>query len=147
MSLVQLCHIERLLWILSEVSNLEALHLHLSLIWDYIFLMYKKGNRSEKGNYRPVCILPNISKVFERCVYKQMPQFFEVIIFKYQCSFRKGYSAQHAFISFLEKRRYNIDLGRMFRALLTDLSKAFDCLPHYIIIAKLKMHIGLIWRH
>ena len=73
-----------------------------------------------------------------------MPQFFEVIIFNYQCSFRKGYSAQHAFISFLEKWHYNVDLGRMFRALLIDLSKAFDCLPHDIIIAKLKMHIGLI---
>ena len=32
--------------------------------------VYKKGNRSEKGNYRPVSILPNISKVFERCIYK-----------------------------------------------------------------------------
>ena len=48
---------------------------------------YKKGNRSEKGNYRPVTILPNISKVFERCIYKQMSQFFEGIVSKYQCGF------------------------------------------------------------
>ena len=99
--------------------------------------VYKKGNRSEKGNYRPVSILPNISKVFERCIYKQMAQFFEGIISKYQCGFWKGYSAQHALISLLEKWRYNVDQGRMFGALLTDLSKSFDCLPHDIIIAKL----------
>ena len=43
-------------------------------------------------------------------------------------------------ISLLEKWRYNIDQGRMFGALLTDLSKAFDCLPHDIIIAKLNAY-------
>ena len=64
--------------------------------------VYKKDNRSEKGNYRPASILPNISKAFERCMYKQMSQFFEGIIFKYQCSFRKGHSAQRALISLLE---------------------------------------------
>ena len=86
--------------------------------------VYKKGNRSEKGNYRPVSILPNISKVFERCIYKQMSQFFEGIISKYQCGFRKGHSEQHALISLLEKWRYNVDQGRMFGVLITDLSKA-----------------------
>ena len=102
--------------------------------------VYKKGNRSEKGNYRPASILPNISKDFERCIYKQMSQFFEGIISKYQCGFRKGHSAQHALISLLEKWRYNVDQGRMFGALLTDLSKAFDCLPHDIILAKLNAY-------
>ena len=78
-----------------------------------VTLVYKKGNRSEKGNYRPVSILPNISKVFERCIYKQMSQFFEGIISKYQCGFRKGHSAQHALISLLEKWRYNVDQWRL----------------------------------
>ena len=69
-----------------------------------------------------------------------MSQYFEEIISKYQCGFRKGHSAQHALISLLEKWRYNVDQGRMFGALLTDLSKAFDCLPHDIIIAKLNAY-------
>ena len=102
--------------------------------------IYKKGNRSEKDNYRPVSILPNISKIFERCIYKQISQFLEGIISKYQCSFRKGHSAQHALISLLEKWRYNFDQRRMFGALLIVLSKAFDCLPHDIIIAKLNAY-------
>ena len=69
-----------------------------------------------------------------------MSQFFEGIISKYQCGFQKGHSAQHALISLLEKWCYNVDQGRMFGALLTDLSKAFDCLPHDIIIAKLNAY-------
>ena len=78
----------------------------------------------KKGNYRPASMLTNISKVFERYVYNQMSQFFEGIISKYQCGFRKGHSAQHALILLLEKWRCNVDQGRMFEALLTDLSKA-----------------------
>ena len=69
-----------------------------------------------------------------------MSQFFEGITSKYQRGFRKGHSAQDALISLLEKWRYNVDQGRMFGALLTDLSKAFDCLPHDIIIAKLNAY-------
>ena len=55
--------------------------------------VYKKDTGSEKGNYRPTSILPNISKVFERCIYKQISQFLEGIIYKYQCGFRRGHSA------------------------------------------------------
>ena len=34
--------------------------------------VYKKGNRSEKDNYRPVSILPNLPKIFKRCIYNQI---------------------------------------------------------------------------
>ena len=66
-----------------------------------------------------------------------MSQYFEGIMSKYQCGFPKGRSVQHASISLLEKWRCNVDQGRMFGALLTDLSKALHCLRHDIIIAKL----------
>ena len=105
-----------------------------------VTLVYKKDIRSEKGNYRPVSILSNISKAFEICVYMQMSHLFEGIISEYQCGFRKGHSTQHALISLLEKWHYNNDQGRMCGALLTNLSKAFDYLPHNIIIAKLNAY-------
>ena len=69
-----------------------------------------------------------------------MSQYFEGIISKYQCGFRKGHSAQHALIALPEKWRKKLDQGRMFGALFTDLSKAFDYLPHDMIIAKLNAY-------
>ena len=99
--------------------------------------VHKKGSRYDKGNYWPVSILPNLSKVFERCLRKQISDFFDTILSKYQCGFRKGHGAQHCLIALLEKWRESIDRGLEFGILLTDLSKAFDCLPHDLFIAKL----------
>ena len=62
---------------------------------------------------------------------------------KYQCSFRKGFNAQHYFLAILEKWKKAVDTKNVFGFLLTDLSKAFDCLPHDLIIAKLNAY-GLI---
>ena len=59
---------------------------------------------------------------------------------KYQCGFRKGYSAQHCLLVMIEKWKKIEDRGGVFGALLTDLSKAFDCIPHDLIIAKLEAH-------
>ena len=99
--------------------------------------VFKKGSRTCETNYRPVSILPNISKIYERCMYKQMSIFFDEILSQYQCGFRKGFSSQHCLAPMLEKWRESIDNGGCFGALLTDLSKAFDCLLHYLLIAKL----------
>ena len=46
--------------------------------------LYKKGKKDIKGNYRPVGILPNLSKIFEKCMFEQMPQFFKNIFSKYE---------------------------------------------------------------
>ena len=51
--------------------------------------------------------------------------------------FRKGYSTQHCLLAMLEKWKSAVDKGKSFGALLTDLSKAFDCLPHELLLAKL----------
>ena len=98
--------------------------------------VHKKGNRSEKDNNRPVSILPNLSKVFERCIYNQIAQFFDKILSKHQCGSRKGHSDQHSLIVLLEKWKERVDQGHVCGALLTDLSKAFDCLPQNLLIAK-----------
>ena len=59
------------------------------------------------------------------------------VLSKYQCGFRKGCNAQHCLLVMIEKRKKAVDNGNVFGALLTDLSKAFDCLSHDLIIAKL----------
>ena len=66
-----------------------------------------------------------------------MQNYFKNILSKCQCGFRKGYNAQHCLISLIEKWKQSADNGGAFRALMTDLPKAFDCLSHELLIAKL----------
>ena len=92
-------------------------------------------------NYRPVSILSNISKTYERYLYNQISDFFKEKFSNYQCGFRKGFSAQHCLLVMIEKWRKSIDKGGgSFGALLTDLSKAFNCLPHDLFVAKLYVY-------
>ena len=74
-------------------------------------------------------------------MFKQMSEFFESSFFsKYQCGFRKVFSAQHCLVSMLEKWKSANDNKKSFGALLTDLSKAFDRLSHELLIAKLNAY-------
>ena len=70
-------------------------------------------------------------------MFRQMTQFMDKYFSKFQCGFRKGYSVQHCLVALIEKWKLAYDKGKSFGALLTDLSKAFDCLPHKLLIAKL----------
>ena len=80
-----------------------------------------------------------MSKFFERCLCKQFSTFFEDILSKYQCGFRKEQSAKHCLLALIEKWKPSVDHGKAFGLLLTSLSKTFDCLPHSLFIAKLKV--------
>ena len=103
--------------------------------------VYKKKSKNSKDNYRPVSILSNISKIYERCIYDQIQLFFDSLFSKYQCGFSRGYNAQHCLIRLIEKWKESSDNGSAFGTLLTDLSKAFDCLPHELLIALVDPYI------
>ena len=51
--------------------------------------VFKKNSRTDKENYRPVSILPNISKICEKCLYKQLYDYFDAIFSRNQCDFEK----------------------------------------------------------
>ena len=99
--------------------------------------VFKKGARTSKNNYRPVSILPVFSKIFERLLSRQFLELFDNILSKFQCGFRKSYGTQHCLLLMLEIWKEATDNNKAFGALLTDLSKAFDCLSHDLLIAKL----------
>ena len=99
--------------------------------------VYKNKSKNSKGNYRPVSILSNISKIYERCLCDPIQVFFDSILSKYQCGFRRGCNVQHCLITLIEKWKESVDNGEAFLTLFTDLSKAFDSLSHELLIAKL----------
>ena len=99
--------------------------------------IFKQGSRHVKGNYRPISILSNISKIFERPLFDQISCFFDSILSPYQCGFRKGFNTQNCLLAMLENWKLCNDNKQFFGALLTDLSKAFDCMSHELLIAKL----------
>ena len=98
---------------------------------------HKKDDKTSKENYRPVSILSSTSKIFEKMIYEDVSHYMDNKLSPYLCGFRKGYSTQHCLIVMLEKWKKALDKKNVAGALLTDLSKAFDCLNHELLIAKL----------
>ena len=99
--------------------------------------IYKKKDPLDCQNYRPVSILPTVSKIFERSLEEQLSQYFENLFNPYLSAFRKGYSCQSVLLSICEEWRSALDRGDHVAAILMDLSKAFDCLPPSLIRDKL----------
>ena len=60
--------------------------------------VFKKKEKLDKPNYRPVSILPVIFKIYEMLMYDQMYKYFDQIFSKFQCGFRKGFSAQNCLL-------------------------------------------------
>ena len=66
-----------------------------------------------------------------------MSDYLDNFFAKFQCRFRQGVSRHHCLLDIIKKWEKCVDKGKRFGAILTDLSKTFDCLPHNLIIAKL----------
>ena len=102
--------------------------------------IYKKGSRLDVSNYRPISVISAFSKVMEKHFESSMVDYINSILSQYLSGFRKGYSCQHLLLRFTEEWRKYLDQNKIVGALLMDLSKAFDCLPHDLLIAKLEAY-------
>ena len=101
--------------------------------------IYKKLDPLEKENYRPVSLLPLVSKVFERIIYKQINTYVEDEISNY-VGFRKSHGTQHSLVIILERWKQAIDKGEYISVMYMDLSKAFDTINHDLLLAKLRAY-------
>ncbi len=99
--------------------------------------VHKKNSTLDKGNYRPVSILPIVSKIFERSINTQLTDFFNNHFNTFLSAFRPGYGCQSTLLKITEDWKKSLDENKYVAAILMDLSKAFDCLPHDLLIMKL----------
>ena len=118
-------------------SSVIETHFPTKLKCANVIPLFKKDSNTDKKNYRPISILPSISKVFERLMFRQITNYVDTIISPYLCGFRKGYSPQHALLRLKDILNKSLDTNEMVGLFMMDLSKAFDCIPHDLLIAKI----------
>ena len=102
--------------------------------------VYKKGDITNKENYRPISTLSNLSKVLERLMYDQIDSYMENKLSKLLTGFRKNHSTQHALLRTIETWKTHLNKGDKIGAIFMDLSKAFDTIDHNMLLAKLSAY-------
>ena len=99
--------------------------------------VFKKNDNLCKNNYRSVNVLTIFSKLFEKVIADQLTEFFCHILNPGISAYRKGYSCQHVILYLTEYWRKALDNGDHVGTIAMDLSKAFDRMPHGLLISKL----------
>ena len=99
--------------------------------------IYKKKSRHQVGNYRPVSILNTFSKIYERYIRNSVIPFVDNLLSVLISAYRQTYSSNHVLIRLIENWKQSLDKNKFVGVVLMDLSKAFDCIPRELLIAKM----------
>ena len=104
--------------------------------------LFKAGNKHNPTNYRPISLLPVLSKVLEGLIYKRLFKYFsdKNLFTDDQYGFRKGRSTKGALIRFINQVQQDVDIGLKTAAIYIDLKKAFDTVDHSILLNKLSIY-------
>jgi len=104
--------------------------------------IFKSGSKAEFSNYRPISVLPSVSKVFEKTISNQLSQYFEQnkLLPTNQYAYRDLHCSEHATLEFVDKLIEMLDNDKTPLAIFIDLSKAFDTIDHTILIKKLEYY-------
>src|SRR5688572_17403458 len=102
--------------------------------------IYKKGERDDVTNYRPISILPYLSKFYEKLMYNRLYNFVEKsgIIFNTQHGFQPGQSPFMSLLGMQDKISNAIENNEYSVGIFFDLAKAFDTVNHKILLKKLE---------
>ena len=106
--------------------------------------VYKKGSAEELNNYRPISLLPSLSKIFERLLHKRMLSFFNCnnVLVPTQYGFRHKRCTIHPILDLITSCHDNIQNKDISALLFLDIQKAFDSVSHSILLRKLE-HYGI----
>ena len=128
----------------SPITNLINLSISLSSFPDDCKIaklkpLYKKEAKTKPKNYRPISLLPLISKIIERIIHDQTQVFLDEnkILFTYQSGFRKHYSTDTCLSYLTDRVRNGFEKGSLTGMILIDLQKAFDTIDHKILTEKM----------
>ena len=101
---------------------------------------FKKEDNLFKGNYRPVSVFTVISKLYESVLNNQLVDHFSELFNILLSAFRKHHNCQSLLLKLIEDMKSALDIVHKTGAVLMELSKAFDCLPHALLLAKLNAY-------
>ena len=99
--------------------------------------IYKKDKREKIKNYWTVSILSSFSKIYEKFTQQSITLFVDKFLSKFLSAYRKVHSTNHVLLSLIKQWKSALGNKNFAGAVLMDLSKAFDCIPHDLLIAKL----------
>ena len=104
--------------------------------------LFKSGDKSLFSNYRPISLLPSLSKIFERVIFDQLLAYFtnNNLLCLNQFGFRPGHSTELAALRLVDHLITEMDRNRVPTNIYIDLSKAFDTLNHSILLEKLEYY-------
>ena len=106
--------------------------------------IFKSGDRGESTNYRPISVLPTMSKIVEKVIKLQLQSHLDSnhIITENQYGFRRNHSTEACVLNMLNTLYEHADKGELGGVIFIDLKKAFDTVSHKILLRKL-LSIGI----